>query len=228
MHFDEFSKNYKEIINKNIKISGESLDYFSEYKIRVLDKFFSRNRLDKRIKLLDLGCGTGELERFIFSYFPKASVCGVDPSHDCIKEVKYKNKKGHFLVGDSSNIPFKSKYFNAVLLSCVFHHIPVDKREGTLKEIHRVLKKGGWLFIFEHNPFNPLTRKVVKSCVFDKDIDLITKKRCLIELKNQGFSIVEAKYIVFFTKTFKCFRRLESKLGKLFLGAQYFVAAKRK
>jgi len=72
MNFSEFNTNYRRIINKNIKASGESLEYFSEYKVKVLDKFFKRNDLSKNIKLLDLGCGTGELLYYIFIIFQKS------------------------------------------------------------------------------------------------------------------------------------------------------------
>lgn len=36
MDFDQFSKDYNQIQNKNIKITGESAECFSEYKIKVL------------------------------------------------------------------------------------------------------------------------------------------------------------------------------------------------
>jgi len=230
MNFSEFSTNYRQIINKNIKISGESLEYFSEYKVKVLDKFFKRNGLSKDIKLLDLGCGTGELLHYIFHYFPKVNAYGLDPCPEFIKRCKqkYENKESHFSISRGENMPFENEYFDAVLLSCVFHHISPDSRVAVVENILRVLKRGGYLFIFEHNPLNPLTRRTVRSCVFDSDADLITKKTMSFFLKKQGFIISETRYIVFFPRCLKIFRRFEDNLGKLFLGAQYFVAARKR
>ena len=52
MDFDNFSQNYTKIHNQNIKISGESSEYFSEYKVKALDDFYSWYNLKKDIKIL--------------------------------------------------------------------------------------------------------------------------------------------------------------------------------
>ena len=227
MNFDEFSKDYEQIHNKNIRISGESSDYFSKYKIKVLNNFYLKNKINKDINFLDLGCGIGKIEHCIFSYFPKIRVYGIDPSADSIKIASSQNGKTLFSTYDGKKIPFKDNFFDAILLSCVLHHILPDDREQILRESLRVLKKTGHLFIFEHNPFNPLTRYIVKTCAFDKDAHLLNKRNCVNVLKNLGFSIKETKYIVFFPKILRLLRKFEEKLGNCPLGAQYFIASQK-
>jgi hypothetical protein len=51
-----------------------------------------------------------------------------------------------------------------------FHYVPCADHIGLLREIRRVLsKKAGRLFIYEHNPLNPLTLRAVRTCEFDRD-----------------------------------------------------------
>lgn len=68
---------------------------------------------------------------------------------------------------------------------------------------------------------------MVRTCIFDVDAILLTKRNLCNILKNQGFSIVEMKYIEFFPKILKYFRKFENRLVKCPLGAQYFIAAKK-
>ena len=50
----------------------------------------------------------------------------------------------------------------------------------------RVLRPGGIAAIFEHNPLNPLTRRVVSNCVFDEDAVLLRRRRARGLLRQAG------------------------------------------
>ena len=227
MNFDKFTQNYKQIHNENIKISGESSDYFYEYKARVLSHLFSKYQLSKKIKLLDLGCGTGNVERYLYNYYPEAQVYGIDPSSESIRVASSTDKKTVYSVYDGRNILFENNYFDVVLLACVLHHILPAVRKYILDEVYRVLEKDGYLFIFEHNPLNPFTRRAVKTCLFDTDAHLLGRKECINISKKSKFSIIETKYIVFFPRILNFLRRFENKMGLCPFGAQYFVAGRK-
>ena len=74
---------------------------------------------------------------------------------------------------DGAAIPYADGTFDVALASCVFHHIPHDEHVALLAEIRRVLAPAGRLFVFEHNPLNPLTRHAVNTCVFDEHAELV-------------------------------------------------------
>jgi ubiquinone/menaquinone biosynthesis C-methylase UbiE len=228
MDFDKVSRDYDEIHNRSIKLFGEKTDYFTLYKLRLINNFYNKREINREIKILDLGCGIGKLERYILRFFKKARVFGIDVSKKSIELAKssLKNDNLSFFIYDGKRIPFKDSYFDAVILSCVLHHIKPRERDSILKELKRVVKKEGFLFIFEHNPLNPLTRYVVKNCEFDKDAELISKKDCLSLLKKNDFFIEESAYIVFFPRILSFLRSIESKLAFLPMGAQYFISAK--
>lgn len=228
--FDKFSRNYDLIHNKNIRISGESSDYFSEYKVKELNSFFLKHKLDKAVKILDVGCGIGKIERFLFSYFPAAITYGIDPSSKCIEQAIHacRSKQEILQVYDGENIPFADNFFDAVLFACVFHHILPAKREKILNESYRVLRKNGHIFIFEHNLLNPLTFCIVRTCDFDKDTKFLFRWDIERLLSRANFEIVEKKYTTFFPHFLRSLRKYENILKRFPIGAQYFVAARKR
>ncbi|MFB0527750.1 MAG: methyltransferase domain-containing protein [bacterium] len=227
--FDRFSKNYDLIHNKNIRISGESSDYFSEYKVKELNSFFLKHKMDKRVKILDVGCGIGKIEKYLFSYFPSAIAHGIDPSSRCIEEAIHacKDKRAIFQVYDGENIPFADDSFDVILFACVLHHILPAKREKILNESYRVLRKNAHLFIFEHNLLNPLTFYVVRTCDFDKDAKFLYRWDIERLLSRTNFEIIEKKYITFFPHFLRRLRKYEKIVRNFPIGAQYFIVARK-
>jgi ubiquinone/menaquinone biosynthesis C-methylase UbiE len=117
---------------------------------------FLRDYISEGDKVLDIGCGSGRL----FELFrnKKVQYFGIDFSKKLIEIAKRKylphpSEKNSDLVGrmfptfvvvDALDLPFESCFFNNVFSIAVFHHIPSrEKRIDFLREIKRVLKKGG-------------------------------------------------------------------------------------
>lgn len=101
--------------------------------------------------VLDLGCGRGD-NSVHFSKKAK-KVIGVDIER--WKEWEnLKSKNLEFLISDARRLPFKDESFDVVFTKDTLHHI-LDK-EKVLKEIKRVTKKGGRIYIVEVNRYNPI------------------------------------------------------------------------
>jgi ubiquinone/menaquinone biosynthesis C-methylase UbiE len=221
-NFDEFAKDYRDIHNENIKLSGVDSDYFAEYKVKEVLKKES----DQSLKILDIGCGDGISAVFFNKYFAKHSYTGIDISEESIKEAEArKEPNSTFGTYDGLTIPFKDEEFDIVFIACVMHHIMPKHHVQLLTDIKRVLKKSGRLYIFEHNPYNPITLKVVRDCVFDKDAILLTPPYSRKILKAAGFNKVNMFFTIFFPRKgfFKKILGLEAFLTWLPLGGQYFV-----
>jgi ubiquinone/menaquinone biosynthesis C-methylase UbiE/uncharacterized protein YbaR (Trm112 family) len=90
--------------------------------------------------LLDLGCGTGNVLKFGRRFFKEA--VGVDLSLNMLRIAK--SRGSEVMQADALDLPFLSEVFGCVSCFSVVHHI-YDQRPF-LREIHRVLKKGGWLY----------------------------------------------------------------------------------
>ena len=109
------------------------------------------------------------------------------------------------------------------------HHVSEELHFDLLKECKRVLKEEGSIYVFEHNPLNPLTRKIVNNCVFDKDAVLINPKKLIKKIKTLNFLKVKKQYTIFLPRN--------SFLNKLIfiekflywcpLGGQYFLYIKK-
>jgi SAM-dependent methyltransferase len=98
----------------------------------------------KGLKILDIGCGTGETLSFLKDYLPKPILYGVDSSPVAIN---YTKKRGHknILKVDAKKLPFGNNTFDYILLLDVIEHIEDDT--AILVEAKRVLKKKGKIII---------------------------------------------------------------------------------
>lgn len=97
-------------------------------------------------KVLDVGCGTGELMSQVILEDSSREVVGIDLSEEMIKVAKMKIKdKGKLILGDAENLPFQDNYFDIVYCNDSFHHYPQPMK--ALSEMNRVLKVGGTLII---------------------------------------------------------------------------------
>ncbi|MCD6270656.1 methyltransferase domain-containing protein, partial [bacterium] len=99
-------------------------------------------------KILDIGCGTGELTIRLSSLLDEnGEIIGTDISSEMIKIANYKknkyckNKNLKFIVGEANKLPFPNNYFHFVFCLNSFHHYPNQRQ--ALEEIYRVLKPNG-------------------------------------------------------------------------------------
>lgn len=227
--FDEYAKDYREIHTKNIQsFSGKDSGYFGEYKVRIINQEVGS---PKKVKILDLGCGDGLNAVFFEKYFPGMQYYGIDISKECIRQAKKAIQKSNvsFSMYDGKTIPFDDDSFDIILIACVLHHVPYDEHYGLLKECQRVLKERGNLYIFEHNPFNPVTRKIVNTCPFDEDAVLIRAGRMKHLLSELRFHNIKISYTIFFPRKF-FFRYLLGieKYLKCLPGGQYYIRCEKK
>ena len=103
--------------------------------------------IERNDKILDVGCGDGvfSIELAKRGY----DIVGMDLSANSINYAKYFSKRSEvkidFLVGDACHFPFANESFDIILCSEVLEHIKDD--EDVIKEISRVTKAGGFLFL---------------------------------------------------------------------------------
>ena len=102
-------------------------------------------------KLLDAGCGKGYTGESIYKLCKQ--YYGLDFSSSAIKIAKSRVPKGKFWEGSLRKLPFKDKFFDLIVCSEVLEHIPLYNE--AIKEISRVIKKGGTILITTPNRINP-------------------------------------------------------------------------
>ncbi|MEM3845542.1 MAG: class I SAM-dependent methyltransferase, partial [Candidatus Parvarchaeota archaeon] len=113
-------------------------------------------------------------------------------------------------------------FFDVIFIAGVYHHINPILRNTATQKIHTLIKNGGLAIIFEHNPYNPLTKHMVNTCEFDKDAILLTKKELISLFNSNDFHYVESKYCLFVPLILKKLNFLENLLFKIPLGGQHY------
>jgi ubiquinone/menaquinone biosynthesis C-methylase UbiE len=222
--FNGFARNYREIHSKNVKFSGADSFYFAEMKVKEVKKYEN----DSSQKLLDFGCGDGVTEMYFNRYNPLWNITGIDIAEENILEAKKKNiDNTNFLLFDGVKIPFENESFDIVFVASVLHHSDFELHRNAVAEMYRVLKPGGRLYLFEHNPLNPITRYMVNTCEFDKDAKLLKPPYTQKLLTVENFTKPKLRFILFFPrwKIFKFFLPIEKMLSWLPLGGQYYYRA---
>lgn len=228
MDFNKFAKTYREFLDRSLRKIGFSSRYFADYKAREIYNFTINSKKASANRVLDIGCGDGVSTSYLKKYFPEALIIGLDVSSECIQEAINNNPPDiefHLFNGRSLDYPRES--FDIIVIANVFHHVPKDIQVSLLKECSRVLGRDGRLFIFEHNPNNPVTLYMVKDCVFDKDAVLMRASALKKLLIENNFS-VKFRYIVFFPGFLKYFLTLERFLYWVPLGGQYYSCSKKR
>jgi SAM-dependent methyltransferase len=216
--FDEVASQYDEIHAKGMSPSGEPSGYFAQYKIDRL----KRLGVTADASVLDFGCGVGNITELLAENF--SSVVGYDPSVGSL-EVARKRLPGLTFYSDENLLP-KAK-FDVVVLAGVMHHVSPDERHAVISRARDALKAGGRLVIFEHNPYNPITRRVVDNCPFDEDAILLPPREVRGVLTAAGLVDVKQAFIVFFPHALAFLRRLEPAIGFFPLGAQTMTVGVR-
>lgn len=218
--FDRYAGDYDAMHTAVLTGSGEGAEYFAMYKRRVLERHLGRGFARP---ILDYGCGIGNLTRLLAGAFPE--VHGYDPSSESAKIAAARAPGARFFA-DAEALP-RGRYGAAVLAN-VLHHVAPRERPALLRSIHDLLAPGGRLFIFEHNPLNPLTRRVVNACPFDANAVLLYPWEAPRLLRASGYSAVALDYIVFFPRALRVLRPLEERLRWLPLGAQVCVRGEKR
>ncbi|QKJ28664.1 class I SAM-dependent methyltransferase [Mucilaginibacter mali] len=101
-------------------------------------------------RILDLGCGTGNLTAAALQHFPQAEIHALDLSADILNECRERFKDNtniHYHQQDFSNLDFSDESFDLVISSIAIHHIPDKQKAALYSKLYQMLRPGG-VFVF--------------------------------------------------------------------------------
>jgi SAM-dependent methyltransferase len=209
--FDHYAQSYREAHRESVRLSGEAPEFFAEHKLHCL----ARAGVGPDQRLLDYGCGTGTLLGLSSARF--RSIAGFDPSHESLALAREQAPRATFYTEEDA-IPDAA--FDVAILSGVLHHVPPSERGRVVSRVAAKLAPGGRLFVFEHNPYNPLTRRAVRACPFDDDAILLPPSEVRGLLERASLLGVRQEFVLFFPRALASLRPLEPLLRWCPLGAQ--------
>lgn len=94
--------------------------------------------------VLDIGAGTGVMSEFAYKCNDKLKFVALDPAKGMLK---YAPPYLEVHVGEAEALPFEENSFDAVFMGESLHHF--NDPDTAFKEVARVLKGGGKLFIYD-------------------------------------------------------------------------------
>jgi len=120
--------------------------YLKEIEIKNILKYLPRQHK----KIADIGCGNG-FSTIEFARQRNSDFLGVDYSENMIEQAnnflnkhRFLKKKVKFLLGDVLNLGFKDNSLDiAITDRCLINLVSLKDQEAAIKEIRRILKKGG-------------------------------------------------------------------------------------
>jgi len=223
--FDKYAGDYRDIINRVSKISGEQFEFFIQLRVGLMKERLAEKsgRLDA-MRILDFGCGTGTTEMYLKNFFPGALIYALDSSAESIC-VARKMSLGDvtFVHSEGFELPFPDGFFDLIYSNGTYHHIEPAHHGKFLREMYRVCRYGGDFFIFENNPRNPLMMRAMKKNPFDAGAIVVYPQWLREMTVSAGFACKEIGYYFFFPRILRSLRRVEKWLRKIPLGAQYFI-----
>lgn len=126
--------------------------YYSKFRLGYPDKFFAhlinKFSLDGNGRLLDLGCGTGQIAIPLSSSFK--DVVAIDASSDMIKEAKISSAKVgatniKYVTTESEKLPsLNIGTFDMVIIGNAFHHFD---RQNVLNFLDKIINSNGVIII---------------------------------------------------------------------------------
>lgn len=114
-------------------------------------RLIQRANIQPSMNVLDVGCGTGTLTLMIKAAQPGANVTGLDGDPQILEIARRKPYADQIQwdQGLASSLPYPDSTFDRVVTSLVIHHLVTDDKQRAFKEIHRVLKPQGELYVLD-------------------------------------------------------------------------------
>lgn len=154
--------------------------YFTDtWRYPILRNWIASELPRRRIALLSIGCGTGELEIHLGNLGHR--VVGLDISHEMLRSAS-RYGLTRLIQADAHCLPFMSECFDVVLLMECIGHLGV---RAVLRQVHRVLKDKGWLFITTYP-----AHLTVHATYRKRGINQLAK-----QLEYTGFCVSERRFL---------------------------------
>src|SRR4030066_2119500 len=118
---------------------SKTYDDYRAYPESLIKKIIALGRISRGKKVLDLGCGTGNIASQLQKAI-KADVIGVDASFAMLKVAKGKSVEVICADMDNQQLPFRDGSFDTIMVAYVIHQI--KNLEFLLSECYRVLRDG--------------------------------------------------------------------------------------
>ena len=98
-------------------------------------------------RVLDVGCGTGNLLRSIGKRRPAVELTGLDPDPRVLARARRKVRQARLDRGFAQELPYPDNSYDRVFSSLMLHHLDSESKDVLLAEVRRILRPDGMLVL---------------------------------------------------------------------------------
>lgn len=172
--FDSWAKNYDRSVKEN---SDDGLNLFEKYDF-VLESVAQIILNDNALKVIDIGCGTGNLYEKLNN---NIDFTGVDQSIEMLLLARKKHPYMNLRLGNFLDEPFIENEFDIVTSTFAFHHLNLLEKQKAINLLLRYLKPGG--------------RIVIADLMFLNNKERMKQKEILLQSNRKDlWDIIEDEY----------------------------------
>jgi ubiquinone/menaquinone biosynthesis C-methylase UbiE len=116
------------------------------------DTLIAHAGLDDGMRVLEIGCGTGNVITRAKRAHPAVELVGIDPDPRALTRAQRKARRLNgvrFERGYAQQLPYRDNEFDRVLSSMMLHHVSDDVKPDAVAEVFRVLRPGGRLHLVD-------------------------------------------------------------------------------
>ncbi|MFJ6267750.1 class I SAM-dependent methyltransferase [Lysinibacillus xylanilyticus] len=154
--------------------------------INLTKEIFKAESINENSRILDVGCGTGQTSAYLAETY-EAKVTGIDINSEMVAKAKRRMKKNHLPVKimqcSIEQVPLPDHTFDFIISESVLSFV---NKPNALKEIFRLLKKGGRFIAIEFTINQPLEEKNEEEIIQFYGFDSCLMKKDWVALFNQA------------------------------------------
>jgi SAM-dependent methyltransferase len=155
-HFDDVADVYDETLPNHV------VEHYVAKRTR-----FVLSTCPPPARVLDVGCGTGALAARLTAY--GYDMTGLDPSAGMLNQLQARSPAINAVQGSATQMPFGDGEFDVSLSVATMHHIAdAAAVRSALTEMVRVVRPGGRVIIWDHNPRNPYWPRLMRRVPQDR------------------------------------------------------------
>lgn len=153
--------------------------------------------VSNRSKILDIGAGTGLIDKNMIKKFPELKLFGVDISSDMIQNNIIKDKYTKLINADATKLPFPSNSFDGILTTFMLHHSFSIKQ--IISEMNRVLRPNKKAVIVDftldrdNTAFSTLEHS--KKEEYGAGVNYYTQEELSSMLKDCSFNVIKVEQV---------------------------------
>jgi ubiquinone/menaquinone biosynthesis C-methylase UbiE len=116
---------------------------------RTYDQLIAQAELSDDMRVLEIGCGTGNVLSRARRAHPNVELIGSDPDPSALERARRKLPDTRLDVAYAQELPYADGEFDRVLSSAMLHHLDATTKPQALAEAFRVLRPGGQLHLVD-------------------------------------------------------------------------------